>query len=141
MRSNRSEFYELLEGKGDPNKNLGFDEYLAKISNPTQDAGKFVLYVLASVLQKIIKVYFFNCNPREYLQIFGYDCLDIINVIYSDLLSTNYVYYVALVKNPRVKSRYRLCTTSHQFRQRYRRECMLTRFRLRQSRHCRLMMR
>ena len=66
------------------NMHLGFDEYLTKILNLTQNEEECVLKALTSVLHRRIKVYFDDRDPQEYIPFFCYNWLNVINVIYSE---------------------------------------------------------
>ena len=100
LQSHKTFFSEFFTLNGDLDENLSFDDYLRKISNPFQEVGEVVLYALANVLNKCIRVYYAACEPRLYKPIDNFGALSHVSIVYQDLSSSNNGHYMALVKLP-----------------------------------------
>ena len=94
MRNNAEEYAPY--GSLGPDENLPFDKYLERISRPSQEIGTFVLGALASVLNKLIKLYFADCPPPPpqcYLPMICSNAdfvrLQHVNILHYDLLGSN----------------------------------------------------
>ncbi len=84
----------------DPDENLPMEEYLAKIAQPHQSVGEYVLSAVCEVIKKSIRLYYNGSKPWVYTPV-NYTDMDsdknCINLLYGDVNSSNDGHYRALV--------------------------------------------
>ena len=101
IKDHSDQFKEIV--RVDPDENLPFEKYLAKIASPSALIGEYVLPVIATIVKKPVKVYYCQAAPRVYRPAELNDTSnkavgDCVNILYCDIASTNAGHYKALVE-------------------------------------------